>query len=558
MPSSLRSTSTALLLGLLLVGGCSVYDTSMLLDAPADGAQGGESGASGSGGESGSGAGGEAAGDGGTAGSGEAGSGSSTAGSAGSGDGEPTCQSDADCDDDNPCTKDTCSGACAHINDDALVPPQTKGDCKAEICSSGEIVLVNSDSDVADDGDPCTTERCEGGDPAASEPAADGTACSFAEAAGTCKGGVCIAPCTTNAQCNDSNPCTIDICGSNGLCASSVVDDNQPALDDVDVPGDCQAQICIDGQMQTVTSSTDLPTSNDTCTIASCAGTQPTLTPASDGTACALNGASSCVSGACTCGNGTRESAEACDGSQLGSHSCSELGYVKAAGMTCNSDCTLNTSGCKAACGNGVIEPGEECDDDLSKGAPGDGCSKYCRIEPGVGDLVINEIMFDPEVGQEGSIEHGEYVELYNASARAFDLRGLRLSNLTAFAIIDAPEPIVLAPGGYAVLIRTADPAKNGGITNAAFAWGTSLTLVNSTATTLSISVPSTPTALDIDKATYPGSTTYKGKSYSLDPAKQNAVENDLAANWCAAKKPFVEGSALDWGTPGKPNDPCH
>lgn len=33
--------------------------------------------------------------------------------------------------------------------------------------------------------------------------------------------------------------------------------------------------------------------------------------------------------------------------------------------LKCKSDCTLDTSGCTGSCGNGVLDPGEDCDGTL-------------------------------------------------------------------------------------------------------------------------------------------------------------------------------------------------
>lgn len=60
------------------------------------------------------------------------------------------------------------------------------------------------------------------------------------------------------------------------------------------------------------------------------------------------------------CGNGVRESGEQCDGTDLGGASCQSLGFDGGT-LSCNANCTLNTSGC-TDCGNGVRESGEQCD----------------------------------------------------------------------------------------------------------------------------------------------------------------------------------------------------
>ena len=74
---------------------------------------------------------------------------------------------------------------------------------------------------------------------------------------------------------------------------------------------------------------------------------------------------------ACTsvCGNGKQETGEQCDGSALNGATCTTLGYDSGA-VTCNSNCTFNTSACvKSVCGNGVAEAGEECDGAALNGA---------------------------------------------------------------------------------------------------------------------------------------------------------------------------------------------
>ena len=70
------------------------------------------------------------------------------------------------------------------------------------------------------------------------------------------------------------------------------------------------------------------------------------------------------------------------------------------------------------------------------------------------GDLIINEVLYDPPAPQPSS---NEYVELFNRSDKTFLLR--------EFAYDDADEnptaitalPVALEPGGYAVLVRDAD-----------------------------------------------------------------------------------------------------
>ena len=53
-----------------------------------------------------------------------------------------------------------------------------------------------------------------------------------------------------------------------------------------------------------------------------------------------------------TCGNGIRESGEACDRNDLGGATCASSGFFcgTGSGLSCNSNCTLNTDSCVASC----------------------------------------------------------------------------------------------------------------------------------------------------------------------------------------------------------------
>jgi cysteine-rich repeat protein len=71
------------------------------------------------------------------------------------------------------------------------------------------------------------------------------------------------------------------------------------------------------------------------------------------------------------------EGSEPCDGSDLDGHTCASEGFT-AGTLACSATCTLVTSGC-STCGNGILEPGEQCDDGNTMS--GDGCSSTCQIE---------------------------------------------------------------------------------------------------------------------------------------------------------------------------------
>jgi hypothetical protein len=69
-----------------------------------------------------------------------------------------------------------------------------------------------------------------------------------------------------------------------------------------------------------------------------------------------------------TCGNGIIESGEKCDGNNFGGSTCSGvMGSGYTGNLSCSSSCQLNTAACiaptpPATCGNGTIDSGENCD----------------------------------------------------------------------------------------------------------------------------------------------------------------------------------------------------
>ena len=65
-----------------------------------------------------------------------------------------------------------------------------------------------------------------------------------------------------------------------------------------------------------------------------------------------------------TCGDGLVSLIEACDGMDFGGATCASLGFAGGT-LSCSADCaTIDTSGCMAlpTCGNGALDPGEQCD----------------------------------------------------------------------------------------------------------------------------------------------------------------------------------------------------
>jgi hypothetical protein len=91
------------------------------------------------------------------------------------------------------------------------------------------------------------------------------------------------------------------------------------------------------------------------------------------------------------CGNGVRETGEACDGADLGGFDCSNVGYATGT-LTCEPSCLFNFDGCVAnpVCGNGVVEFNEECDNGAQNSdTEPDACRTSCK-RAYCGDKVID------------------------------------------------------------------------------------------------------------------------------------------------------------------------
>jgi hypothetical protein len=139
------------------------------------------------------------------------------------------CNTHAQCDDSNACTTDTCQGdhTCSHANNTASCSDGNA--CTTnDACSVGS--CVGGAAPNCDDGNVCTNDSCVAptGCAHANNTAScnDGNACTTPDA---CSGGACggtYSPtagcCTISANCNDGNPATTDTC-SGGTCSNTAV-----------------------------------------------------------------------------------------------------------------------------------------------------------------------------------------------------------------------------------------------------------------------------------------------------------------------------------------------
>ncbi len=285
------------------------------------------------------------------------------------------CVTDADCDDHNPCTNDTCMGM---ICENVKVPDSTTCDdglyCTVgDVCTDG--VCGGSARDCSGEAGPCEDGVCvEDEDNCTARPKADGTPCDdglYCTVGDQCSSGSCVLggdrdcadqdSCTSDACDEAANSCThtrVPIPGAEGLAkpgsCGNGIDDDCDALTDMDDP-DCiectQDDECDDGNQCTA----------DTCTGGTCDNTaEPDGTTCNDGQYCTVN--DQCTSG--SCGGTLRDCSLAAD--QCNDGTCDEVNDAcipqpKADGTSC-SDGQYCTTGDRCVSG-GCLGFGRDCTD---------------------------------------------------------------------------------------------------------------------------------------------------------------------------------------------------
>ncbi|MBN2724347.1 MAG: hypothetical protein JXR95_09780 [Deltaproteobacteria bacterium] len=127
-----------------------------------------------------------------------------------------------------------------------------------------------------------------------------------------------------------------------------------------------------------------------------------------------------------SCGNGTIDLGEDCDGDDLDNTSCASLGFNNAE-LKCNSDCMFDLSSCEAAgkCGDGFVDAEfEDCDgtsfngvscDDLGFETGNIGCTSECTFDLsgcsdcGDGEITGNEECDSGNMNENSCISLGYY-----------------------------------------------------------------------------------------------------------------------------------------------------
>jgi hypothetical protein len=225
-----------------------------------------------------------------------------------------TCQSGncaagtaLDCSDGNVCTTDGCNPQSGCTQQPTPGCCTTDADCAdASACTINERCVGRaciSDPLTCNDGNTCTSDSCNPASGCSFAPVPNGQSCSnldFCDGLETCQAGVCAGSAAPN--CNDGNPCTTDACnGSTGCTHTGVagccftdgdcVDADNCTVNERCVGGTCRSdpRNCVDGNRCTT----------DTCDPAiGC-----TNTSVIDGTSCedlsVCDGAETCAAGTC-------------------------------------------------------------------------------------------------------------------------------------------------------------------------------------------------------------------------------------------------------------------
>lgn len=159
------------------------------------------------------------------------------------------------------------------------------------------------------------------------------------------------------------------------------------------------------------------------------------------------------------------------------------------------------------------------------------------------GDIIITELMINPALVSDS---RGEYIELYNASSKSFDLEGYFLEDGGSDSI-KIESSLVIRPREFLVLARDTMAATNGGF-KADYEYG-GYTLSNLNDEVYLVS----PNLDTIDKVEYNGGLVWLGSGAAIVYGGAVHQDNNDPALWSAAtsRQPGYIGVVGDLGSPG-------
>jgi parallel beta-helix repeat protein len=169
------------------------------------------------------------------------------------------------------------------------------------------------------------------------------------------------------------------------------------------------------------------------------------------------------------------------------------------------------------------------------------------QIVANEGDVIVTEIMADSSLPEPAS----EWFEIHNTTASDIDLTGweVRDDGSDGFAI-GGMSPVIIPAHGYLVLGRSSDPQANGSAPVDYVYGGMQLANIQDEIVLWAGSTM-------VDRVAYDKGSSWpvaSGAAMSLDPARLNHNDNDVATNWCSASTTWAGG---DFGSPGEDNPAC-
>lgn len=213
---------------------------------------------------------------------------------------EIACMKNADCDDMNPCSEESCNtgtGKCAYTYLDGVLTPgatQVPSDCKVRFCSNGVDGDVNDDADVIADGNPCTDDTCTAGTPS-NPPIAAKSMCPpvAPSVTGVCDGAGACVECVDKDDCTNitESECEKRSCVNN-KCVIAYEPQTTAASPVLQTGNDCKKVVCSGMPMPltvTINDNTDLPNDANPCTTDTCNNGAPMFSPLTQGAACGNN-----------------------------------------------------------------------------------------------------------------------------------------------------------------------------------------------------------------------------------------------------------------------------
>jgi len=198
-------------------------------------------------------------------------------------------------------------------------------------------------------------------------------------------------------------------------------------------------------------------------------------------------------------------------------------------------------------------------------GSCADGACQGTARAAGPGDLVITEIMFDPDNPQDSV---GEWFEVTSVASEPVNLGGCTATD--GEGAVEIAQPLLALPGQALVFAATDQSTITGFTPDFLYgggAWGEQIELLN-TGDDVALWCPDgAGVATLVDRVIFDdGSGSFPaavgGRSIQLDPGSEDASANDDGANWCVAKAPYPNatgtvGVDVDWGSPGEANPAC-